>query len=951
MRNISPAALAQILEREGTEPITLIQVFWDIGVYDIFGDRAFVPGIKGQLLDVGEIQNVVNASQGANSGSMSVRLDDHDGRLKEIFNTMDIHKRPVYVLQWFPEIPLNDAFIVFDGVITSPIEWNEGERTLSFEVLSKVEDLEVGFSAEEGNFPYIPPNIVGRAWPLVFGHVDMLPCVQINQSPQGTTSQDVGRDNTGSGQGAISDIHNNEFKNLTLLEELERECFLMAAILLGEGDSIDSSTSRTTDASSGLDGSFTRKSNNPVAQQLYDLGTQYEQKGNEYHAERIRPINGNTNGTGSGNNNGGANNKNVVHINGGSKFPQGSNIVVRINGVAYEGYFEGDIFHISGYTSPFADKKAVAGPTTVIDRAVATEYKTDLAVSNFMYAIAGSNVQVSGSTYPVWYIIGIPALGRVVLFGEKTTTGTQKHMINPAWYTVVQKTFGDLSATFVEFTIPLSTRHDENWSDNIWASCTSGIGPNGVDVLEYIIENYTNQSVDEASFSLVRPLVAPYKVGFALTERRGAMQVLEEISYQLRCAIWFKGGRFYLKYLPKREDPVDTITEDDVESGTMQVFGNDSEDLVTKWTINWRDELDKSSPNRVIYRYHIRKYGLISANYDCYIFNTRLAVCKFAQFWLIRKANTWKKIKFSTFMSKLRLEPFDPVLIDFTHPWVNDPGCVNPTIGIVEEAAYDSNTQRIQLTIWLPIRFGEMCPYDFAYPSNLDTTFVFPIEGDPGTITDVPGASANSVLYDQSPHTGPNGTPQTTPPNSGSGGDTAPGDSQDATHPGYEPPTALDPSQITNSGSDSQATTVSQRVIKPINIVALDVPDATYPGIIGEFEKFDDSERQVYKVDVYINGLNKEPVSYSVTQLLMDAADTIPKGTPALVVRNCQRTSDKLITGVNYTMQVPIWLKPIDPKKSDAVPDGAPQSDQGTPPTDGDGQSGDTTDEGDGGDE
>jgi hypothetical protein len=965
MRNISPAALAQISEREGTEPITLVQVFWTEDQYDIFGDRAFVPGIKGQLLDVGEINNVLDVTKGTNSGNMSVRLDDKDGRLKTIFDTMDIHKRPVYILQWFPEIPLNQAFVVFDGIISSPITWNEGERTVSFDVLNKIEDLELGYSAEEGNFSYIPPNIVGKAWPLVFGNVFHLPCIQINESPQATSLDDYGTD--GTAEGPLKDLSNTETKNITLLEELERECFTMAAILLGEADALDSEsvTSRanaaaglhgggtvdngvhggdTFDRTIGLDGSLTRHSDNPVAQQLYDLGTQYEEKGNEYHAERLRPFNSGLSGTPEQK----ALQKNQLRVNGGSRFPQKTNIIIRINGVAHEGYFEGDVFTIQSSTTPFTDGTAVVGPTTVVDRAVATEYKTDLAVGSFLYSIAGSTVSVGG-TYPIWYIVGIPHLTNITVLGEKTTTGNTKYTIPASWYTIVYKTFGDLQATFIVFNTPLSAR-DEHWSDNIWVNCTSPLGQNGADVLEYIVENYTNQSIDTASFSLTKPLLASYKCNFAFQERKNAMQALQEVAYQLRCAIWFKGGRFYIKYLPKVGTPVDTLTEDDVEAGTMEVFGSETEDVVTKWEIDWKDLLDKSDSNKIVYRYHIKKYGLIEQTYNCYIFNNKANVQKFAQFWLIRKANTWKKIRFSTFMSKLRLEPFDEVLIDFSHPWVNDPGCVTPTIGVVEEAAYDSDAQRIQLTVWLPIRFGEMCPYPFAFPSDLDTTFIFPQENDPGTETDVPGSKATGDLLDQKPHTGPGGTPQETPPNSGFGGDTQPGDSQDATNPAYDPPVALDPTQLVNTGAPAPVQTVSQRVIKPLDPTILNIPDAVFPGKIisrdkfvtkdGETFFFMDAGQQYYTVDVYENGISKPPKRISNVFLLLNGDSAIPPdsegGTPCIVLRNCQRNDKGLVTGVEYTTLVPFnGFIGGNVDLSGLIGGQTPQSDPGTAPGDG----------------
>lgn len=54
-----------------------------------------------------------------------------------------------------------------------------------------------------------------------------------------------------------------------------------------------------------------------------------------------------------------------------------------------------------------------------------------------------------------------------------------------------------------------------------------------------------------------------------------------------------------------------------------------------------------------------------------------------------------------------------------------------------------------------------------------------------------------------------------------------------------------------------------------------------------------------YQVDIYPNGLGGEAERVSVTQMLIDEDETIPGGTPVLVVRS----------GANYYMQVPVVLE------------------------------------------
>ncbi len=42
--------------------------------------------------------------------------------------------------------------LIFRGKISSPVVWSEGDRTVSFNIISQIEDAEIGFSPEEGQF-------------------------------------------------------------------------------------------------------------------------------------------------------------------------------------------------------------------------------------------------------------------------------------------------------------------------------------------------------------------------------------------------------------------------------------------------------------------------------------------------------------------------------------------------------------------------------------------------------------------------------------------------------------------------------------------------------------------------------------------------------------------------------------------------------------------------------
>ena len=158
-----------------------------------------VQGIAGKIVELGDLDDVVahiiaesGVTNSDTSQQIDVTLDDIDGSIKEIFDSYDVHKRSVRVYQWFESLDLSDKFLVFAGKINTPVSWNERDRTVKITVVSQLEDQEIGFSAEEGQFPYLPADLVGKAWPMLFGTVIDSPALQINKALEACTLAGVG---------------------------------------------------------------------------------------------------------------------------------------------------------------------------------------------------------------------------------------------------------------------------------------------------------------------------------------------------------------------------------------------------------------------------------------------------------------------------------------------------------------------------------------------------------------------------------------------------------------------------------------------------------------------------------------------------------------------------------------------------------------------------------------
>ena len=191
MRSISGNGLAKLAEKYGNEPIAIVEIDWVAGKTMAYADRT-VQSIPGRIIEVGELDDVVNVTGSSDSQEVSLTLDDTDGTIKAILDTHDVHTRPARVYQYFSGLALSDKFLLFSGQLTSPIIWNERDRTVKVTILSQLEDREIGFSPEEGNFPYVPAEMVNKAWPLIFGTVINSPCIRVTNAITGTTLTPVG---------------------------------------------------------------------------------------------------------------------------------------------------------------------------------------------------------------------------------------------------------------------------------------------------------------------------------------------------------------------------------------------------------------------------------------------------------------------------------------------------------------------------------------------------------------------------------------------------------------------------------------------------------------------------------------------------------------------------------------------------------------------------------------
>jgi hypothetical protein len=348
------------------------------------------------------------------------------------------------------------------------------------------------------------------------------------------------------------------------------------------------------------------------------------------------------------------------------------------------------------------------------------DYLSEFTEAGFFWAEPGSEVMLVGDDEIVYIVNLLPStVHHVKAWRTFSTSGIRQLTSVPrSMYSVRQSDFNGYTVTELVLPRPLSS-FGQGWEDDLFVTLTSSVGPNTVDIMEWLINKYTSFTWD-ATFADVKTKIDNYPMNFVVPGRMNIITLLQEMSWQARCAIVLRNDQFTLKYLSEEPVEDDTITETDVLANSLVLDHTNTEDLVTKFNAEWRPLCNLEDPYKVILRYNVKRYGLQEETFDFYTYNIRELVIKSATFWLIRMANTWRKIICKTPVSKLILETLDGVFVTLDDIASEQIKCR------VETATYNSEDKTIDFVIQTPVRSGENTAFLFHYPANIAITDFYP---------------------------------------------------------------------------------------------------------------------------------------------------------------------------------------------------------------------------------
>jgi len=282
-----------------------------------------------------------------------------------------------------------------------------------------------------------------------------------------------------------------------------------------------------------------------------------------------------------------------------------------------------------------------------------------------------------------------------------------------------------LTITSIRLKVPLSHIQGELWEDQIYVTMDSSVGPNTVDIISYFVDTYTNKSKDAASFASVRAAIDNYPSSFALFNRPNVYEIINAIAMQARCVAYINNDIFYMKYLATEPGTDVTLTESDLSGEEpFKLSYGDASQLITKLVARWQPNYLPDKERYLTLRHNVNQYGLHEQEQDFFIYNIESLVIKSATFWLIRWANLWKRVAFTTFLPQLKLDLYDTVLFDLDQTHLASTAIK----GVIEQVTYNSDNNSINFSCWLPVKIGEMTQYEFAWPAAAADDASFPTD-------------------------------------------------------------------------------------------------------------------------------------------------------------------------------------------------------------------------------
>lgn len=670
MRTLTANTLAKVATPLGTEPIIVIKI--DCGGIHYYADKDLSFAVK-KILTFSGLQQQTKIGKMGTVSSASITMDDTDGSLKAIMDAYLMDGSPATIYHHYEGNLITDLTTLLDGRIEGPVIWDEGERTITFDISTYIRSSEVGFALDDDQISGQCEDVAGVAWPLVFGTVLNLKALQVVCHNMTVTTDFITRNM------ASFDVEDASiFQDNTIIDVV-----ISGIIFRGKFD-----------ASLVKNRFYITKVNVPRVENLtFAVRPPGDVDENNPYVAWV--------GTGQ-----------IPSAVGHYFMMQSGNTIV-INHVSKS---DGNKLYFDQPMQDEAQSHFLADDTTMIQEVnfmipenwasyyPAPKRNTDVTAISY-FIDKGAPVMLLDANITDTYIVNlIPGSTILSVKAKRMVNGEEVLVPLPTSYYTKRETYtvGGQSVTAITLVHPLEDYPTLGWKNELYVSVTSPIGPNTSDIIKWIIENYTNLTQDAATFASVATDLIKYPSHFALFDNQDALQLVESIAWQARCGLVINSNSIKIRYLSKEPASDLTIAEAQIELKSIKLTTTATGDVVTRLIGKWNKSYDEDEDHQVVYSNNQNLFGLITQEYDFFIYNIESLVRKSVDFWGYRYSNIWRKIQGATFLRTLSLDVLDCLTCALA-----DTSILGGTFkSVIEDLNHDADANSINLTAELPSKAG-----------------------------------------------------------------------------------------------------------------------------------------------------------------------------------------------------------------------------------------------------
>ncbi|RTL31266.1 MAG: hypothetical protein EKK55_01060 [Rhodocyclaceae bacterium] len=706
MKTIPASVLAAINKETGREAQVLVRVDWPspIGTkwYGETTKQLEDLDIRGWLAGVTPLTSTVGPDWSAATTDVAITINDAGG---ELYGALTFPSAPVEtstarMYLHFAETTKADLVLLAKGRVTSPISYSEATRQLTFTLFADHRSESATIVLDQTLDSLVPDESDGKVVPLVFGVPRDVPAVLIRKGPVTFLTQDIDSADT-----QFDCESDHTFPGGTIKVRVEDE-YMNADV---NGDTI-TVTSRNVAAFTAVTAS--RPSNSPDVSNPFVLWIDSDQNAAGQH----------------------------IIIDGDDVPGTHSTNQARLC-VAQKGR---KLLFDRPWTRNTGDTWVIGAGIPVTAKRYAFDWLDTAGPANAnQWTIqAGARVSQAGQEFKTYLVSSVPAteLLRVRAYrtyqqGRLGITGRKLVDVPQDLYVATNQTYllpndeGTLvGVTCTQIRFPVALEYlNQGWDDDtVYVTVKSSTGANVVDQIQWLLEEKTNITVDAASFAAVRSKVSKYRADHAILDATDALELVHDMAYQARCAIFISNGVAKIRYLSQAPTPVYTLRND---RNLVDSFGlelTDVTELYTSTAVTWRrgytggdqDKRFRTSKN-------IDRFGVLPDARDYSIYQRKSLVTKSSTFWALRKSRTWKMIHVVADMRLLPFEPFDGIELRLNEAGQSVAVLIpDGTIAEVYSVRYSPKPHAVELLLWLPIESGGNFTSSNAYLSDAGDTSI-----------------------------------------------------------------------------------------------------------------------------------------------------------------------------------------------------------------------------------